>query len=58
VVAEMAAADADETSLLRAAHNLKPEDQLPEQAAAATAAARASVEAAVDEASTSLVGQA
>ncbi len=58
VVAEMAAADADEASLLRAAHNLKPDEKLPEQAAAATAAAKALVDAAVDDASTSLVGRA
>jgi ribose transport system ATP-binding protein len=57
VIAEMAVADADEASLLRAAHNLKPDEKLPEQAAAETAAAKASVEAAVDEASTSLVAQ-
>jgi ribose transport system ATP-binding protein len=57
VITEMAVADADEASLLRAAHNLKPDEKLPEQAAAETAAAKASVEAAVDEASTSLVGQ-
>lgn len=57
VVAEMTAAEADEATLLRAAHNLKPDEKLPEQVAAATAAAKASVEAAVDEASTSLVGQ-
>jgi ribose transport system ATP-binding protein len=57
VVAEMAAAEADEASLLRAAHNLKPDEQLPEQAVAASTGSQALVEAAVEEASTSLVGQ-
>jgi ribose transport system ATP-binding protein len=38
VVAEMPAASADEAALLRAAHNLKPGAELPEEAIAATPA--------------------
>jgi ribose transport system ATP-binding protein len=51
VVAEMPAAGADEEALLRAAHNLKPGAELPEEEAAATPAERAAVETAIDEAS-------
>ena len=39
VVAELPAADADEASLLRAAHNLKADAPLPEQVAAEAAPA-------------------
>src|SRR4051812_9894800 len=46
VVAEMAAAEADEPSLLRAAHNLKAEEQLPELVAAEALGTTAAVEAA------------
>src|SRR4051794_11285140 len=46
VVAEMAAAEADEPSLLRAAHNLKAEEQLPEQVAAEALGTTQTVEAA------------
>ena len=38
VVAEIAAADADEASLLRAAYNLRPDALIPEEAVAAAAA--------------------
>ena len=48
VVAEMPAAGADEAALLRAAHNLKPGAELPEEVVAATSAEKAAVEAAVD----------
>jgi ribose transport system ATP-binding protein len=51
VVAEMAAAGADEAALLRAAHNLKSGAELPEETVAGTAAERAAVEAAVEDAS-------
>ena len=47
VVAEMPAADADEATLLRAAHNLKPGAELPEEIVAATSADKAAVEAAI-----------
>jgi ribose transport system ATP-binding protein len=50
VVAEMPAAEADEASLLRAAHNLKPGSTLPEEAAAGSPAKAASVQAAVADA--------
>ena len=43
VVAEMPAAVADEASLLRAAHNLNGDEELPEQSVAATAAEKAAV---------------
>jgi len=46
VVAELSAADADEPSLLRAAHNLKADAQLPEQIAAESAGTAQTVEAA------------
>ena len=48
VVAEMPAAGADEAALLRAAHNLKPGAELPEEAVAAASAETAPVETAVD----------
>ena len=51
VVAEMPAAAADEPSLLRAAHNLKADAQLPEQVAAESAGTAQLVEAAVETAS-------
>ena len=47
----MLAADADEATLLRAAHNLKPGSALPEEVAAAASPAKAAVvQAAVAEA--------
>jgi len=46
VVAELSAAEADEPSLLRAAHNLKADAQLPEQIAAESAGTAETVEAA------------
>jgi ribose transport system ATP-binding protein len=46
VVAEIDAADADEPTLLRAAHNLRADALLPEDAAAAVIAAEAAAEAA------------
>jgi ribose transport system ATP-binding protein len=51
VVAEMPAAGADEAALLRAAHNLKPGAELPEQVVAATSGDTAAVESAVQQAS-------
>jgi len=57
VVAEMPAAGADEAALLRAAHNLKPDAELPEQVVAATPADIAAVEAAVQGASMPTSGQ-
>jgi ribose transport system ATP-binding protein len=48
VVAEMPASDADEAALLRAAHNLKPGAQLPEEVAAETIGTPETVKAAVD----------
>jgi len=48
VVAEMPAAGADEAALLRAAHNLKPGAELPEEIVAATSVELAPVESAVD----------
>ena len=48
VVAEMPAAGADEAALLRAAHNLKPGAELPEQVVAATPAEIAAVQSAVE----------
>jgi ribose transport system ATP-binding protein len=51
VVAEMPAAGADEAALLRAAHNLKPGAELPEEVVAATSVEIAAVEAAIDPAS-------
>jgi ribose transport system ATP-binding protein len=47
VVAELPAADADEAALLRAAHNLKPGAELPEEVVAATTGDKAAVDAAV-----------
>jgi ribose transport system ATP-binding protein len=52
VVAEMAAADADEPALLRAAHNLKAGAALPEQVAAKAIGAEDAVAAAIDLAET------
>ena len=51
VIAEMRASDADEPALLRAAHNLKPGAELPEEAVATTAAEVAAVQSAVDRSS-------
>ena len=51
VVAEMPAAGADEADLLRAAHNLKPGAELPEEVVAA-AVEKAAAETAVDPSST------
>jgi ribose transport system ATP-binding protein len=51
VVAEMPAAQADEAALLRAAHNLKPGAELPEEVVAATPAEVAAVQSAVDQSS-------
>jgi ribose transport system ATP-binding protein len=48
VVAEMSAAEADEPSLLRAAHNLKQGALLPEQVAAEAAGKPEAVEAAIE----------
>jgi len=53
IVAELSAAQADEPALLRAAHNLKADAQLPEQIAAEAARTTQSVEAAQAAASTS-----
>jgi ribose transport system ATP-binding protein len=50
VVAEMPAAGADEADLLRAAHNLRPGAELPEEVVAA-AVEKAAIETAVDPAS-------
>ena len=50
VVAEMAAAGADEAALLRAAHNLKPGAALPEEVVAASAGEKTAVEGAIGEA--------
>ena len=44
----MSAAEADEPSLLRAAHNLKPGAPLPEQVAAEAAGKPEAVEAAIE----------
>jgi ribose transport system ATP-binding protein len=41
IVAEIGAADADEATLLRAAYDLRPEEQMPEEAMTATATATA-----------------
>ena len=48
VVAEMPAANADEAALLRAAHNLKPGAELPEEAIAASPEESAAVQAALE----------
>lgn len=58
VVAEMPAAGADEAALLRAAHNLKPGAELPEEVVAATSVEMAAVEAAVHQSSAPPAGQA
>jgi ribose transport system ATP-binding protein len=55
VIAEMPAAGADEATLLRAAHNLKPGAELPEQAIATTPEEKAAVQAALVE--TTAVGK-
>ena len=57
VVAEMPAADADEAALLRAAHNLKPGAELPEEVMAAASAETAPVETAADQPSAASVRQ-
>jgi ribose transport system ATP-binding protein len=57
VVAEMAAAEADEAALLRAAHNLTPGAELPEESVAGTAAAKAAIGAAVEGAPPTTAGQ-
>ncbi len=57
VVAEMPAAGADEAALLRAAHNLKPGAELPEEIVAATSADIAPVETAVNQASAATLRQ-
>ena len=51
VVAEMPAAGADEAALLRAAHNLRPGAELPEEVVAASSVEMAAVEAAIHQAS-------
>jgi ribose transport system ATP-binding protein len=48
VVAEMPTANADEASLLRAAHNLKPGTPLPEETVAGTSAGQAAVDDAAE----------
>ena len=48
VVAEMPAAGADEAVLLRAAHNLKPGAELPEEVVAAASGDKAAVAAAIE----------
>ena len=58
VVAELPAAGADEAALLRAAHNLKPGAELPEEVVAATSVEMAAVQAAIDQASGSASRQA
>ncbi len=57
VVAEMPAAEADEAALLRAAHNLAAGAELPEEAISGTAAEKAAVKTAVDEASSPTAAQ-
>jgi ribose transport system ATP-binding protein len=57
VVAEMSAAEADEASLLRAAHNLKPGSALPEEVVASTTEGKAAVEAAISEAQSTVSPQ-
>jgi hypothetical protein len=57
VVAQMPAADADEAALLRAAHNLKPGSALPEEVVASTSEGKAAVEAAINEAQSTLSQQ-
>ncbi len=48
VVAEMPATGADEASLLRAAHNLKPGAELPEEVVAAASGDKAAVDGAIE----------
>ncbi len=48
VVAEMPAAGADEASLLRAAHNLRPGAELPEEVVAAASGDKSAVDAAIE----------
>jgi hypothetical protein len=50
VVGELPAVDADEVALLRAAHNLRPGADLPEQRVAGAPAQTLEVEASVSEA--------
>jgi len=57
VVAEMPAAGADEAALLRAAHNLKPGAELPEEVVAAATIGVAPVETTVNETSATTVRQ-
>jgi ribose transport system ATP-binding protein len=57
VVGEMPAAGADEVALLRAAHNLKPGAELPEEVVAAASADPSLVEAAVERSSAESVRQ-
>ncbi len=57
VVAEMPAAGADEATLLRAAHNLKPDAELPEEEVADTPARKAAIATAIDEASANSAAQ-
>lgn len=57
VVAEMAAVGADEAALLRAAHNLKPGAELPEEVIAAATVEVAAVETTVEEPSATTVKQ-
>jgi ribose transport system ATP-binding protein len=52
VVAEMPAADADEPTLLRAAHNLKADARLPEQVAAEAIGATEALTAAIESSGT------
>ena len=57
VVAELLAVNADEASLLRAAHNLKPGAALPEEVVASSSAGKAAVEAAISETQSASVNQ-
>ncbi len=57
VVAEMPAAGADEATLLRAAHNLKQDAELPEEDVANTPARKAAVATAIDEPTTTPAAQ-
>ena len=53
----MPGADADEAALLRAAHNLKPGAELPEEVVAAAAAETAPMDDAVTQPSATTLGQ-
>ncbi len=57
VVAEMPAAGADEAALLRAAHNLKPGAELPEEVVAATTIEKAPLGTAADPSSAATLTQ-